>query len=107
MIRTIARNDTTGAVDAGSAAFAAAIAALPKLDKLSALDTWLVETARAAQPLDAVAGSAVPHAEPFAPGSLVSVQASAVIDGTPILAGAPAIAGSNGTAGAFLVAPTF
>ena len=107
MIRTIVRDDTTGAVKAGTAAFEAAIAALPNLEQLSALDTWLIETARAAQPLDAVAGSAVPHAEAFAPGSLVSVQASAVIDGTPILVGSPAIAGSNGTAGAFLVAPTF
>ena len=92
---------------AGNAAFATAIAALPNLDKLSTLDTWLVETARAAQPLDAVAGSAVPTAEAFAPGSLVSVQASAIIDGVPILVGSPVLAGSNGTAGAFLVAPTF
>jgi Xaa-Pro aminopeptidase len=107
MVRTFVRDDPKGAVKAGTAAFEAAIAALPNLDKLSTLDTWLIETARAAQPLDAVAGSAVPHAEAFAPGSLVSVQASAVIDGIPILVGSPAIAGSNGTAGAFLVAPTF
>lgn len=107
MVRTFVRSDPTGAVKAGTDAFEAAIAALPNLDKLSTLDTWLIETARAAQPLDAVAGSAVPHAEAFAPGSLVSVQASAVIDGIPILVGSPAIAGSNGTAGAFLVAPTF
>jgi hypothetical protein len=107
MVRTIVRNDTKGVVTAGNAAFAAAIADLPKLDKLSTLDTWLIETARAAQPLDAVAGSAVPIAEGFAPGSLVSVQACAVIDGVPILVGSPVLAGSNGTAGAFLVAPTF
>jgi hypothetical protein len=107
MIRTIVRNDTNGAVKAGAEAFAAAIAALPNLDKLGSLDWWLVETARAAQPLDAVAGSAVPNAESFAPGSLVSVQASAVFDGIPVLVGSPVLAGSNGTAGAFLVAPTF
>ena len=107
MVRTIVRNDTGGAVAAANAVFAAAVAGLPDLAKLSTLDSWLVETARAAQPLDAVAGSAVPVAESFAPGALVSVQASAVIDGTPILVGSPAIAGSNGTTGAFLVAPTF
>jgi hypothetical protein len=107
MIRTLVRNDTHGVVKAGADKLAAAVAALPKLDVLGAMDTWLVETARAAQPLDAVAGSAVPHAEAFAPGALVSVQASAVIDGTPILVGSPALAGHNGTAGSFLVAPTF
>jgi Xaa-Pro aminopeptidase len=107
MIRTIVRNDTHGVVKAGADKLAAAVAALPKLDLLGAMDTWLIETARAAQPLDAVAGSAVPHAEAFAPGALVSVQASAVIDGTPILIGSPALAGHNGTAGSFLVAPTF
>ena len=107
MVRTIVRNDTTSVVNAGHDAFAAAISALPKLDRLRTFDTWLIETARAAQPLDAVAGSAVPIAEAFAPGSLVSVQASAVIDGVPILVGSPVLTGSNGTAGAFLVAPTF
>jgi hypothetical protein len=107
MIRTIVRNDTHGVVKAGADRLAAAIAELPKLDKLGAMSTWLIETARAAQPLDAVAGSSVPHPEAFAPGALVSVQASATIDGTPILIGSPALAGSAGTAGTFLVAPTF
>jgi Xaa-Pro aminopeptidase len=107
MVRTFVRNDTTGAVQAGAEKLAAAVAALPKLDAFAAFDTWLVETARAAQPLDAVAGSAVPVAEAFAPGSLVTVQGSAVIDGTPILFGSPALAGSAGAAGSFLVVPTF
>jgi hypothetical protein len=71
------------------------------------MESWLVETSRAAQPLDAVAGSSVPRAEAFPPGALVSVQAATVIDGTPILIGSPAIAGSAGTAGAFLIAPSF
>ena len=107
MVRTFVRNDTRGVVRAGADKLAAAVAALPQLDALKTFDTWLVETARAAQPLGAVAGSAVPTAEAFAPGSLVTVQASIVIDGTPILCGSPALAGSAGTAGSFLVAPTF
>jgi hypothetical protein len=107
MVRTFVRNDTHGVVRAGADKLAAAVAALPNLDAFKTFDTWLVETARAAQPLDAVAGSAVPMAEAFAPGSLVTVQGSAVIDGTPVLFGSPALAGNAGTAGSFLVAPTF
>jgi hypothetical protein len=101
MIRTVVRNDTGGIVQKATAQLAAAIAELPKLDKLRTSDWWLVETARAAQPLDAVAGSAVPTAEAFPAGALVSVQASITIDGTTVLIGAP----SN--CGAFLVAPSF
>jgi hypothetical protein len=101
MIRTVVRNDTAGIDGQATAQLAAAIAGLPKLDKLRASDWWLIETARAAQPLDAVAGSAVPNAEAFPAGALVSVQASFTIDGTTVLAGAPAMGGS------FLVAPTF
>ena len=101
MIRTVVRNDTRGIVRTASGQLAAAITALPQLDKLRAMDWWLVETARAAQPLDAVAGSAVPQAQDFPAGALVSVQASTVIDGTPVLIGAPAMAG------AFIVAPSF
>jgi hypothetical protein len=101
MIRTVVRNDSGGIVAAATAQLAAAIAELPKLNTLRTLDWWLIETARAAQPLDAVAGSAVPSAEAFTAGSLVSVQASIDIGGTPVLAGAPAMAGT------FLVAPTF
>ena len=107
MVRTFVRNDKQGVVRAGADRLAAAVAALPKLDGLKTFDTWLVETARAAQPLDTVAGSSVPSAEAFAPGSIVTVQGSAVIDGTPILFGSPALAGNAGVAGSFLVAPTF
>jgi hypothetical protein len=101
MIRTVVRNDAGGIVGQATAQLAAAISGLPKLDKLRSSDWWLVETARAAQPLDAVAGSAVPNAEAFPAGALVSVQASFAIDGTTVLIGAPAMGGS------FLVAPTF
>jgi hypothetical protein len=101
MIRTVVRNDTGGIVEKATAQLAAAIAGLPKLDKLRASDWWLVETARAAQPLDAVAGSAVPVAEAFPAGALVSVQAAITIDGTSVLIGAPAMGGT------FLVAPSF
>jgi hypothetical protein len=107
MIRTVVRNDTGGIVRAATERFAAAVAALPKLDKLAAADWWLVETARAAQPLDAVAGSGVLYAEAFPAGALVSAQAAILIGGTPVLVGAPAIAGSAGTAGAFLADPSF
>jgi hypothetical protein len=107
MIRTVVRNDSRGLVRAATEQLAAALAELPRLDKLGAMESWLVETSRAAQPLEAVAGSAVPHTKAFAPGALVSVQAATVIDGTPILIGSPAIAGSAGTAGAFLLAPSF
>jgi hypothetical protein len=106
MVRTVVRGDT-GLVAKASAQFAAAVADLPKLDKLAALRSYLVETARTAQPLEAVAGSAVPQPQAFAPGAIVTVQALAIVDGTPILLGAPAIAGSAGAPGAFLVAPTF
>ncbi|HEY5350534.1 MAG TPA: hypothetical protein VIJ64_12395 [Candidatus Lustribacter sp.] len=101
MIRTVVRDDSRGCVRAATEQLAAAVAELPRLDKLRALDSWLVETARTAQPLDAVAGSAVPNARAFPAGALVSVQGSTVVDGTPVLVGAPAMAG------AFLVPPSF
>lgn len=101
MVRTVVRNDTHGLVAAATAKFAAAIADLPKLDKLAAMDSFLIETARAAQPLEAVAGSAVQRPQTFAPGALVTVQAATAIDGVPILLGAPAMGG------AFLVEPKF
>jgi len=101
MIRTVVRNDAGGAVRAATEKLAAAVAELPKLDKLRGLDWWVVETARVAQPLDAVAGSGVPQAEAFPAGALVSVQAAITIDGLPVLAGAPAMAGT------FLVPPSF
>ncbi|MGD0053805.1 MAG: hypothetical protein ABSD03_18515, partial [Vulcanimicrobiaceae bacterium] len=107
MVRTVVRGDTNGLVAKATAQFAAAVTDLPQLDKLAALRSYLVETARTAQPLDAVAGSAVPQAQAFAPGAIVTVQALAIVDGTPILLGAPAIAGRAGTPGTFLVAPTF
>jgi len=107
MARTIVRNDTSGIVRTATDAFAAAIAQLPKLDGLAAYESWLVETARTAQPLDAVAGSAVPHAVAFPPGALVSVQAVTVAGGTPIVLGTPAIAGTASAPGSFLVPPTF
>jgi hypothetical protein len=106
MVRTVVRNDSAGLVSAATAKLAAAVAGLPQLD-FGAMDSWLIETSRAGQPLTAVAGSAVPHAAAFAPGALVSVQATIVIDGTPILTGSPALAGNAGTAGGFLVAPSF
>jgi hypothetical protein len=107
MVRTVVRNDTRGLVAEATRQLAAAVAELPKLDKLAAMDSWLVETARAAQPLDAVAGSAVPHPRAFPPGAIVTVQAMTAIDGTPILLGAPACAAAAGKPGAFLVAPAF
>ena len=107
MVRTVLRHDARGAVAAAGEKLAAAVAELPQLAKFAALDSWLIETARAAQPLDAIGGSAVPHAEAFPPGAIVTVQASIVIDGIHILLGAPATAGRPGTSGAFLVAPSF
>ncbi len=44
MVRTVVRNDTTGLVAKATEQFAAAVAELPKLDKLAAMDSWLVET---------------------------------------------------------------
>jgi hypothetical protein len=107
MVRTVVRNDSGGLVNAATAKLAAAVAGLPQLDAFGAMDSWLIETSRAGQPLTAVAGSAVPHVTAFAPGALVSVQATIVLDGTPIIIGSPALAGKAGTAGAFLVAPSF
>ncbi len=101
MIRTVVRDDTRGIVKSATEQLAAAVAALPKLDAFRAFDWWLLEAARTAQPLDAVAGSAVPHPAPFAPGALVSVQAAISVEGTPVLAGAPCMGGT------FLVAPSF
>ena len=104
MVRTIVRNDTRSLVRKANETFAAAIAALPDTRKLAALDSWLIETSRTAQPLEALAGSTVPHAHAFPPGALVTVQASTTVDGIPILLGAPARAGSAGAPGAFLIA---
>jgi len=101
MVRTVVRNDPNGILAAASAQFTAAAGELPKLDKLRALDWFLVESARSAQPLEAIAGTAVPQSHDVAAGALVSVQAAIVIDGTPVLAGAPFIGG------ALIVAPTF
>lgn len=101
MIRTVVRNDTNGIVRKAGEQFAAAVAALPKLDAFRKLDWWLIETARVAQPLEAVAGSAVPHAQDVPAGALVTVGAALTIDGTPVLAGGPAMAGT------LLVAPSF
>jgi hypothetical protein len=105
-VRTVVRHDAR-AVEAAGETFAAAVAALPKFGQLAALDAWLVETARTAQPLDAIAGSAVPDAGAIAPGAIVTVQATIVTDGIPILLGAPATAGRAGSPGAFLVSPLF
>jgi Xaa-Pro aminopeptidase len=107
MVRTVVRNDAGGSIAQATSAFTTAVADLPDVAKLAVFDSWLVETARTAQPLDAVAGSAVPQARAFPPGALVSVQAAITVDGIPILLGAPAIAGNHGKAGAFLLAPTF
>ena len=93
MIRTVVRNDERGAVKAANEQLAAAIAGLPKLDAFHKLDWWVIESARTAQPLQAVAGSAVPHAQDFPAGALVNVQAAFTVDGTTVLAGGPAIAG--------------
>ena len=106
MVRTVVRGDARAVAAAGEQ-FAAAVAELPNLEKLAKLDSWLVETARTAQPLDAVAGSAVRQADAFPPGAIVTVQASIVVDGIPVLLGAPAAAGHAGSPGAFLVPPWF
>jgi len=107
MIRTVVRNDAHGIVRAASERLAAAVAPLPKLEGFAEFAWWLIEGARAAQPLEALAGSAVPNGAESLPGALVSVQAAIVIDGTPVLSGAPAFAGNAGTAGSFLVAAAF
>jgi hypothetical protein len=107
MVRTVVRNDTKGLVAKATEQFAAAVAELPKLEAFAAMDSYLIETARTSQPLDAVAGSSVPHALTIPAGGIVTVQAVTVIDGTPILLGAPAVASGAGKPGAFLVAPTF
>jgi Xaa-Pro aminopeptidase len=107
MVRTVVRRDGGRTSAAAMDAFAAAVAGLPEVKNFAALDSWLIETARAAQPLDAVAGSSVPQARAFPPGALVIVQGAITIDGMPILLGAPAIAGSDGKPGAFLLAPAF
>jgi hypothetical protein len=107
MVRTVVRNDTQGLVAKATEQFAAAVAELPKLEKFAAMDSYLIETARTAQPLDAVAGSAITQAQTIPAGGLVTVQAVTVVDGTPILLGAPAGVSGAGKPGAFLVAPTF
>jgi len=42
-----------------------------------------------------------------APGALVSVQASLIVDGRPVLVGAPALLGAPGEAASLLVEPRF
>jgi len=106
MIRSVVRGNT-GAVATASTKLAQSVAALPQLDAFGTCDWWLIETARVAQPLEAVAGSALAAGEPLRSGALVSVQASIEVGGVPVLIGAPAIAGTSSAAGAYLVAPTF
>lgn len=107
MVRTVTRGAVpAGVVGKATEQFAAAVAELPKLDKLVALRSYLVEGARTAQPLEPLAGSAVPHAQTIPPGAQVTVQASVVIDGVPVLLGAPVLAGDAGKPGTFLVPPS-
>jgi hypothetical protein len=85
--------------------FAAAVAGLPDGAAFQGMASWLVEGCRIAQPLAPLMGSRVSEPHPPAPGSLVSVQASLVLDGESILIGAPALIGAVGEAAGFLVAP--
>ncbi len=100
-IRTVVRNDSAGLLAKAAAQFAAAVAALPKLDKLRALDWFLVESARSAQPLEAVAGTAVPHALDVAPGALERFKPPSSSTARRSSRAPPALGG------AFIVAPTF
>jgi hypothetical protein len=94
-----------GAEKAAATRFAAAIAELPSDRGLAAFTSWLVEGCRIAQPLAPLMGSRVFEAGGPAPRSLVSVQASLEIDGSPMLLGAPALIGAPEEAASLLVQP--
>jgi hypothetical protein len=107
MIRSIVRDDVHGVLTTGAQRFADAIAALPQTGALDELEGWLVETARAAEPLAAIAGSGIEGRATFAPGVLVTVQATAIVDGLPLAFGSPVLAGSDHAPATFLVNPQF
>jgi len=98
---------TFGAADGEAAAggLATAVAALPDAGGFAGFASWLVEGCRVAQPLEPLLGSRVSTPHPPPPRALVSVQASAEIDGRPMLIGAPALLGGRGEAASLLVQP--
>ncbi|HUB96328.1 MAG TPA: aminopeptidase P family N-terminal domain-containing protein [Stellaceae bacterium] len=91
----------------GAERFAAAVATLPHSSGFAGVRSWLVEGCRVAQPLEALAGSAVAEPRVLPPGGLVSVQACLDVDGEPIVLGAPALLGARGEPAALLLSPLY
>jgi len=90
-----------------AAQFAAAVAQLPQARGFGGFSSWLVEGCRIAQPLEPLMGSRMTAPRMPAPGALVSVQASLIVDGRPVLVGAPALLGAPGETASLLVEPRF
>lgn len=108
MTRTLVR-DPAAASDIAAAAerFAAAAAALPRVDALRAFPSWLIEGCLTTQPLEPLAGTMLEEASDIAPGSYVSVQATIDTPRGPVLVGAPVLVGRNGEASAVMASPVF
>jgi hypothetical protein len=87
-----------------AARFAAAVATLPSERGFAGFSSWLVEGCRTTQPLAPLVGSRLPDGTAPMPRSLVSVQASLDIDGSPQLIGAPVLLGAPGESASLLVA---
>jgi hypothetical protein len=107
MTRTLVRDPAaTAELTSAAEQFAAAVAALPRLDGMK-FPSWLIEGCRTTQPLEPLAGSMLSDRLDIAPGSIVTVQAT--IDGAhgPILMGTPVLVGRNGESSALMVSPSF
>lgn len=104
--RTVDRDDgSTERVRRAAEQFAAAVASLPATDGLSGLPNWLVEATTTTMPLEPVAGALLDQAEPVAPGRLVNVQATVMIDEAPVLIGGPVLVGLDGAPSSLLAVP--
>ncbi len=107
MTRTLARAEAAAAeIGAATERFAAAVAALPRLEPLG-FASWLVEGCRTIQPLEPLAGSMLPDRLAIAPGAYVSVQATIDTPHGPVLVGAPVLVARAGEASALMVSPQF
>jgi hypothetical protein len=100
---TIDRDDFTGHSEHAAAAFAEAVARLPRARTLSQFASFVVEGCRLAQPLEGLMGSRIAAPRPPGAGAIVSVQACIETDGQSILLGAPVLLGASGEAASAFV----
>lgn len=105
--RSVARDqDLDKPIAEAAERLAAAAARLPRIDRLEAFSSWLVEGTRTTAPLEPLAGGMIADPEPLVGGSIVNLQATIEVEGTHIVAGGPALVGRDGSASSLLVAAT-